>query len=68
MPPIDRLGKAMQPHSVLVLACHRCSHVAVWSRAEAMARCTGEATPFEVRRKARCSQCGARQEANVWVK
>jgi hypothetical protein len=58
----------MGTQSILVLVCRKCTHVAVWSRAEALNRCTGDASPFDVRRRAICSQCGAREQANVWVK
>ncbi len=57
MGQFELLGRVMDARSVLRLQCGHCGHSAALSRAEAFARFGAHASPFEVRRRARCSAC-----------
>lgn len=61
------LGRVMDEGAVLRLECEVCGHRALWGRAAAFARLGADAAPYEIRRRLRCSACGARRQARVWI-
>lgn len=62
------LARVMRsPTDTLKLKCEPCGHEEAFARTMAW-RCFGaDSTPPDVRRRARCSKCGARGSALVWV-
>lgn len=59
MGQFEQLGRVMHQHSVLLLFCGRCGRTAALTRTQALARFGHHASPFEVRRRAKCSGCGS---------
>lgn len=66
MPLFENLGRVMAPTDRLKLKCERCGRTAEWPRAQALAAFGADASPYEVRRLARCGGCGSRK-VSVWV-
>lgn len=60
MPPVDRLGALLTPGRRLRLSCADCGRQAHLEREVALAAFGPHATPGEVRRRARCIDCGGR--------
>ena len=51
----------------LKLRCEACTHQVEFERTMAFTYFGADSTPPDVRRRARCSECGARGSAQVWV-
>lgn len=56
MSKYETLTTAMRYHDRLKIAC-ACGHKADFSQAEAVAVFGPDATPFDIRRRLRCSRC-----------
>jgi hypothetical protein len=57
----ETLARAMlSPGAVLTLTCRACGRTATLSRREAFERFGSDASPYLVRRRARCGRCGER--------
>lgn len=56
MAKYETLGSMMRYHDRLKVAC-ACGHKGDFSQAEAYALFGEDATPFDIRRRMRCSQC-----------
>lgn len=51
----------------LKLKCEACAHQVEFERTVAFTCFGADSTPPDVRRRAKCSECGARGSAQVWV-
>lgn len=63
----ETLHRTMQGNDTLKIRCEVCHHTAVWSRIDAFERLGPDASPYEVRRKLRCSECSTKARMVVWV-
>jgi len=63
----ESLARVMQPNDTLKLACDACGHRAALGRKEAFARFGADATPYTIRRRARCAACGERHRVSVSI-
>lgn len=64
------LGKVLtDPRATLKLECPvaTCRHKVTLDRATALKLFGPGAAPYDVSRRSRCTRCGARGRANVWV-
>ena len=57
----ENLGRVMAPTDTLKLTCQDCGRQAAWSRERAFRAFGAGASPYEVRRAARCGRCGSRR-------
>ena len=64
----QNLGRVMTaPTDTLKIECGGCGRRRTFTRAEAF-RTFGEgAAPYNIRRKARCTDCGASGRVTVWI-
>ena len=53
------LARTMGAHDVLRARCAACGHEGRWTRTQAFAAFGADATPFDVRRRLKCSACGS---------
>lgn len=67
MQMFQNLHRTMKGGDRLKIQCVPCAHLAAWTQAEAQARCGGDATPMDIRARARCTACGERGRARVWI-
>lgn len=61
------LHRVMNPTDHLKIECGACRRRVEFSQAEAFALFGPDAAPFDVKRRAVCSACGARERAAVWI-
>ena len=61
------LHRMMSGAATLNITCEGCGHEATWTCAQALKRLGPDATPFDVRRKLRCSGCGRAGRARTWI-
>lgn len=62
----ETLARVMlAPADRLRLSCEACGHATIWTRREAFARFGADASPFAVRRRSTCGQCGERRRLSV---
>jgi DNA-directed RNA polymerase subunit RPC12/RpoP len=63
----ENLGRTMQATDTLKVQCEACGHRASFDRTTAQ-RLFGEgASPYEIRRRARCRYCQAAGRVTVWI-
>jgi hypothetical protein len=62
----ENLERTMATTDALKVRCDACGHLATFDRATAL-RLFGPATPYEIRRRARCSHCGVAGRVTVWL-
>lgn len=67
MTMFQNLHRSMSFADRLKIRCELCGHQAALTAAEARARCGPDATPMLIRRRARCSACGAKGSVQVWI-
>lgn len=63
----QNLHRSMTPAQTLKIRCDGCEHLATLTFREAVEACGPDATPMDIRRRARCRQCGAEGHAAVWI-
>ena len=63
----ESLARVMQPDDTLKLVCDACGHHATLMRKAAFARFGADATPYTIRRRAKCAACGERNRITVTV-
>jgi rRNA maturation protein Nop10 len=63
----ETLAKVMSPSDTLKLTCEACGHRAEWTRRDAFALYGPDATPYVVRRRSQCRQCGERARIAVTI-
>lgn len=63
----QNLHRTMKASDQLKIRCEACAHLATWSLEEAKARCGPDATPMDIRRRAKCRGCGAEGRVAVWI-
>ena len=61
------LHRVMKPTDRLKLQCGACRRRAELSQAEAFQTFGPDAAPYDIKRRAVCSGCGARDRAAVWI-
>ena len=66
MTMFQNLNRSMAQGETLKIACEARPHVATWTRAEAIARFGPEATPYDLRRRLACGECGAARR-QAWI-
>lgn len=57
MTKYETLGTVLRYQDKLKIECGRCGHKAEIGQRDAIALFGGDATPFDIRRRLRCSRC-----------
>jgi hypothetical protein len=63
----QNLHRTMNGSDQLKIQCVPCQHLATWVHAEATRSCGPDATPMEIRARARCTACGRLGQVRVWI-
>jgi hypothetical protein len=63
----QNLHRTMQPSQTLKIQCDACRHLATLSHTEAVRLCGSDATPMDIRRRAKCRACRAEGRVQVWI-
>ena len=61
------LHRVMNPTDRLKIECGACHRRVALTQAEAFDRFGPDAAPFDIKRRAVCAGCGARDRAAVWI-
>jgi predicted RNA-binding Zn-ribbon protein involved in translation (DUF1610 family) len=61
------IRRTLRSDQTLKLQCEACDHRLALSAAQARAACGPDATPMDIRRRAKCRVCGAEGQARVWI-
>lgn len=67
MTMFQNLHRMMGEAAQLKIACETCEHGVSWTRQQAFLWLGPDATPYEIRRRLRCTRCGAAGRARVWI-
>ena len=67
MQMFQNLHRTMKGVDTLKIECVPCKHLATWGHAEASARCGPDATPMDIRVRARCTACDVKGQVRVWI-
>lgn len=67
MTMFQTLHRSLAPDRTLKIQCEACGHRTTLTQPEAVARCGHDATPADIRRRAKCQVCGAEGRARVWI-
>jgi hypothetical protein len=67
MTMFQNLHRSLAPSQTLKLRCDACDHQGTLSYDQAVARCGSDATPMDIRRRAKCQVCGAEGRVRVWI-
>lgn len=67
MTMFQNLHRSMASAQTLKLQCGGCRRLTALTAAEAKARFGSDATPADIRRRAKCRACGASGAAHVWI-
>jgi DNA-directed RNA polymerase subunit RPC12/RpoP len=67
MTMFQNLHRSMAPSHTLKIQCDACDHRVTLTHSEAAARCGADATPMDIRRRAKCNVCGAEGRVRVWI-
>jgi len=62
-----KLAREMGASSTLTLQCGRCGHMQTFNREQALKLYGPDATPYDVRRNSRCSECGERGNVVAFI-
>lgn len=63
----QNLHRSMAARQTLKIQCEVCDHLATLRAADAKVRCGPDATPMDIRRRAKCRICGAEGRVKVWI-
>lgn len=63
----ETLSRVMSPSSMLKLRCDACGHQAAFNHRQAFACFGADASPYEVREKARCSARGVKGKVTASI-
>lgn len=63
----ETLARVMSPTDTLTLTCEACGHASELTRRAAFAAFGPDASPYMIRRRARCSACGERRRIGATV-
>lgn len=66
MTKYETLGKMMSYNDTLKVKCN-CGHELSIPQKDAVSVFGADATPFDIRRRLRCSQCGELGKVEVWI-
>jgi hypothetical protein len=61
------LHRSLGAAQALKIECEACAHRVTLPAAAAKRLCGPDATPMDIRRRARCKACGADGRARVWI-
>jgi hypothetical protein len=67
MTMFQNLHRSMGPEQTLKIQCEACQHLATLTASQAKAVCSPDATPMDIRRRAKCNHCRAEGRARVWI-
>jgi hypothetical protein len=67
MTMFQNLHRSMASDQTLKIQCEACDHRATLAPADARVACGPDATPMDIRRRAKCRACGAEGRARVWI-
>lgn len=67
MTMFQNLHRSLAPSQTLKLRCECCDHHATLSYDQAVARCGPDATPMDIRQRAKCKACGTEGRVRVWI-
>jgi hypothetical protein len=67
MTMFQNLHRSLAESDTLKIQCEACQHRVTLSAVEARAACGPDATPMDIRRRAKCRNCGAEGRARVWI-
>jgi len=67
MTMFQNLHRTMTPSQTLKIQCEVCDHLANLTAEAAKRLCGPDATPMDIRRRARCKVCRAAGRARVWI-
>jgi hypothetical protein len=67
MTMFQNLHRSMRPSQTLKIQCEACDHLVTLAASEAKRLCGPDATPMDIRRRARCKACRAEGRARVWI-
>lgn len=63
----QNLGRTLSHHQTLKIECTSCQHRAAWPREKAIELLGEDATPYDIRHRLRCGQCGDRHHVRSWI-
>jgi len=66
MTMFETLGRVMPAETTLKIECG-CSRRTTWTRDAAIQRFGQGATPYDIRKRLRCTGCGRSGRATVWI-
>lgn len=67
MTMFQNLHRSLGADQTLKIRCEGCDHQVTLAAAEAKATCGSDATPMDIRRRAKCKICGTEGRARVWI-
>lgn len=63
----QNLHRSMAPSDTLKIQCEHCDHRVSLTAMQAKAACGPDATPADIRRRAKCKVCGVEGRVRVWI-
>ncbi len=63
----QNLNRSLASDQTLKIQCDACDHLATLPAAKARTLCGSDATPMDIRRRARCIMCRTPGRARVWI-
>lgn len=67
MTMFQNLHRSLGSGQTLKIQCEACGHLATLSQAQAKAACGPDATPMDIRRRAKCKVCHVEGRVRVWI-
>lgn len=67
MTMFQNLHRSMTEADTLKIRCEVCDHQTALSKDAARKLCGADATPMDIRRRARCKACGTAGRVRVWI-
>lgn len=67
MTMFQNLHRSLAQGDTLKMQCEVCDHRVAFAAPQARRACGPDATPMDIRRRARCKACGAEGRARVWI-
>lgn len=67
MTMFQNLHRSLSERQTLKIECEACDHRVTLAAVEARLRCGSDATPMDIRRRAKCKVCGTEGRVRVWI-
>lgn len=67
MQMFQNIHRTMKSTDRLKIQCDACDHLATLTYDQAVRACGPDATPSDIRRRAKCKGCGAEGRVRVWI-